>query len=133
LERGLGIIALTRFTLLIKHHTNHQTPKRPRSFTISAGRFVVCTAADGVSISNTATLTPQQAGSSGVAIPKTATVRLTVWGCDRPPDVNFQELMSWGAVPFTWALQHRAQRCARGDGVKGLGFLGAKGLGILAG
>ena len=68
----------------------------------------MCTGADGVTVTNTATLTPQQAGSNGVAVPKSAVVRLVVWGCDLPPDVTFQELQSWGALPFTWTIAHRA-------------------------
>jgi hypothetical protein len=71
---------------------------------------VVCTSADGVTVTNTATLTPQQSGESGTSkIMKTANVIVQVWGCDRPPDVNFQDLKSWGATTFTWALDHRAK------------------------
>jgi hypothetical protein len=76
------------------------------------GSFVVCTGQTGVTVSNTATLTPQQSGTTGVAIPVTQSVSLVIFGCDQPPDVTFQDLQTWGAQTFTWAMTKRAQRCA---------------------
>jgi hypothetical protein len=68
----------------------------------------VCTDANGVAITNTATLTP----AGGTAITKVATANIVIFGCDVPPTLNFQELQSWGAQTFSWALQSRATRCA---------------------
>jgi hypothetical protein len=89
----------------------------------------VCTGTNGVTISNTATLTPQQAGTNGVPIPVTANLQLSIWGCELPPDVTFQDLQSWGAQTFSWAMQKRATRWGgRGRGV-GAGVAGGGGEG----
>lgn len=79
-----------------------------KTYTVTVGSFVVCTGPNGAAVTNTATLTPQQSGTTGVAITKSATVNLVVWGCDLPPDVTFQNLQSWGAQTFTWAMTKRA-------------------------
>lgn len=72
---------------------------------------MVCTGPGGVTITNTATLTPQGTGTGSASpIPATASIKLEVWGCDLPPDVNFQDLQTWGAQTFTWQLQKTATR-----------------------
>ncbi|GBF96360.1 hypothetical protein Rsub_09431 [Raphidocelis subcapitata] len=83
-----------------------------KTYTVSVGSFVMCTGTSGITIQNTATLTPQQSGSSGVKIPQTANVQLEVWGCEMPPDVNFQDLKSWGAQTFKWQMSKQATRNA---------------------
>lgn len=83
-----------------------------REYAIRVGDFIVCTPPDGVALANTATVTPQQAGTSGVAKLSTATLSVAIVGCDRPPDVNLQDLASWAAVNFQWALALRPTRQA---------------------
>ena len=85
-------------------------PPRARRYTIKAGAFVVCSSDAGVIVTNTATLTPQQAGVTGVPIMATASVNLIIWGCSLPPDVNFQNLQTWGAQTFSWQMTKRATR-----------------------
>jgi hypothetical protein len=86
------------------------TEPKTIEYTVSVGSFVVCTALEGVTITNTATLTPQDGSSNGAAVPRSASLRLVVWGCDRPPDVTFLDLRTWGATQFNWALTHRPTR-----------------------
>jgi hypothetical protein len=84
-----------------------------KDFTYVAGGFVVCTDLNGVSLTNTATLTPQASASgapAGTPITVTGTVSVQVTGCNVAPDVTFQILQTWAAQSFSWSLTKTAQQ-----------------------
>ena len=81
-------------------------------YTIRAGSFVVCTSSAGTTITNTATLTPQSSTGNGSPLTATAAITLQIFGCELPPDVNFQDIQTWGAQTFSWQLTKTATRNA---------------------
>ena len=92
------------------HDSNPPSPHN--SYVIRAGSFVVCTSSAGTTITNTATLTPQSSTGNGSPLTATAAITLQIFGCELPPDVNFQDIQTWGAQTFSWQLTKTATRNA---------------------